>query len=68
LERVIKATILTLKSIVLNIVKEKRSCPEKIKFITEELFLQHMNITIKSGLINLIKIGNYVQQIIKGPA
>ena len=25
-----------------------------------------MNITIKSGLINLIKIGNCVQQIIKG--
>ncbi len=27
-----------------------------------------MNITIKSGLINLIKMENYVQQIIKGPA
>ncbi len=27
-----------------------------------------MNITIKSGLINLIKMGNYIQQIIKGTA
>jgi len=38
------------------------------EFITEESFLQHMNITIKSSLINLIKVGNYIQQIIKGPA
>jgi hypothetical protein len=27
-----------------------------------------MNITIKSGLINPIKMGNYIQQIIKGTA
>jgi hypothetical protein len=27
-----------------------------------------MDITIKSGLINLIKIENYLQQILKGPA
>jgi hypothetical protein len=37
-----------------------------VKFITEESFLQHGNITInkiKNGLINhLIKIENYIQQ------
>jgi len=27
-----------------------------------------MNIMIKISLINLIKMGNYIQQIIKGPA
>jgi len=26
--------------------KEKSSCPEYIKFITEDYFVQHMNITI----------------------
>ncbi len=39
-----------------------------MKFITEESFLQHMNITIKNSLINLIKMENYIQQLMKGPA
>ncbi len=39
-----------------------------IDFITEESFLQHMNITIIYSLINLIKMENYVQKIIKGSA
>jgi hypothetical protein len=43
---------------------KKRAVP----FITEESFLQHMNITMKCSLINLIKIENNIQQIIKGPA
>ncbi len=38
----------------------------KLNFFTQESFLQHMNITIKRGLFNLIKVGNYVQQTIKG--
>ncbi len=39
-----------------------------MKLITEESFLQYMNITMKYSLIGLIKKENYVQQIIKGPA
>jgi hypothetical protein len=37
-----------------------------VKFISEESFVQHVNITsntIKNDLINLIKIENYVQQL-----
>ncbi len=33
---------------------------------TEESSLQHMNITMIYSLINLIKIENYLQKIIKG--
>ncbi len=43
---------------------ENCSSPELIEFITEESFLQHVNITInsiKNGLINLIKVESYVQ-------
>ena len=44
------------------------SCSEWIEFITEESFLQHMNVKMKHSLINVIKMENYVQQINKGPA
>ncbi len=29
-----------------KILQEKSSCPEKIEFITEDYFVEHMNITI----------------------
>ncbi len=44
----------------------QRMFEKTVKFISEESFVQHVNITsntIKNDLINLIKIENYVQQL-----
>ncbi len=40
----------------------------KSKLITEDQFVQHMNITTIYNQYKLIKMDNYVQKIIKGPA
>ncbi len=45
-------------------ISEKTCFQNKSKFITEDNFVQHMNITTNQSLINL----NYIQKIVKGPA
>jgi len=44
-------------------IQEKTFLQNKSKFITEDYFVQHMNITINKSLIKW----SYMQKIIKGP-
>jgi hypothetical protein len=43
----------------------KSGCSEEIKFITENYFEKHMSISTTYNKIQLMRIGNYFQNIFK---